>query len=244
MNRTASVLTLIAIACAAYVAADLAHETLGHGGACLASGGKVLLIDTTFEDCSIHSRWIDGAGPLAGIIVAIFCRGSVRATRKISNLRVFLVLLFSADAMFWNVGYLIKSGIAQTGDWHFLIERLEPANVWHIGLAVAGIALYIVAMRMLTRVWPTGRGMSSGQFTIMAYLTAAILSAAAGFFDPRGPHTILSDALPSSLAAVGLPLVGLRQHAEVGVARSPAWIIAGAISAIAFIAFLGPGVRF
>jgi hypothetical protein len=241
VNRTASVLTLIAIACAAYVVADLAHETLGHGGACLASGGKVSLIDTTFSDCSVRSRWIDGTGPLTGIAVALLAWLGARNTQS-ANLRVFLVLLF-ADAMFWNIGYMIKSGIAWAGDWHFLIAGQEPANFWHIGLAVAGFALYIVAMQMLVHVWPTGRGMSSGRFAMIAYLTAAALSAAAGFFDPRGPHTILSDALPSSLAAVGLPLVGLRQHMEIGIAPSPAWIATGAISAVVFIAILGPGIR-
>ena len=241
MNRTPSVLTLIAIACAAYVAADVAHETLGHGGACLASGGKVLLIDTTFNGCSIHSRWIDGAGPLVGIAVALLAWLGARKT-QIANVRVFLVLLF-ANAMFWNIGYLIKSGIARAGDWHFLIEGLEPTNVWHIGLAVAGFAFYLAAMRMLARTWPRGNGISSGQFAVMAYLTAAILSAAAGCFDPRGPHTILTDALPSSLASIGLPLVGLRQRTDVGITPSSIWIGAGAVSAIVFIAVLGPGIR-
>ena len=241
MNRTTSVLTLIAIACCAYAVADLAHETLGHGGACLASGGKVLLIDTTFEDCSVHSRWIDGAGPLTGIAVALLAWLGAR-NAKTANWRVFLMLLF-ADAMFWNIGYMLKSGMASAGDWHFLIEGLQPANAWHIGLAVAGFALYIAAIRMLARVWPAGRGLSSGQFAVIAYLTAAVLSAAAGFLDPRGPHTILGDALPSSLAAVGLPLVGLRQLTEVGITPSSAWMIAGAISAVVFVAILGPGIK-
>lgn len=241
MNRITSVLTLIAIACCAYAVADLAHETLGHGGACLVSGGRVLLIDTTFEDCSVHSRWIDGAGPLTGIAVALLAWLGARIT-QIANWRVFLVLLF-ADAMFWNIGYMIKSGMAWAGDWHFLIEGLQPANILHIAIAAAGIALYIVAMRMLVRVWPTGRALSSGQFAIIAFLTAAALSAAAGFFDPRGPDAILSDALPSSLGAVGLPLVGLRQHTEVGITPSPAWITVGAFSAVIFVAILGPGIR-
>ncbi|MEI9930709.1 MAG: hypothetical protein WDM89_09200 [Rhizomicrobium sp.] len=175
MKSTASVLTLIAIACAAYVAADLAHETLGHGGVCLASGGKVLLVDTTFEDCSIHSRWIDGAGPITGIVVALVAWMGARVTRT-ANLRAFLVLLY-ADAIFWNVGYAIKSGLGYTGDWHFLIEGWEPANGWHIGLAIAGVAGYIAAMRMLGRIWPGGEGISSGRFAVVAYLTAAILSA-------------------------------------------------------------------
>jgi len=241
VNRTTSVLTLIAIACCAYAVADLAHETLGHGGACLASGGKVLLIDTTFEDCSVHSRWIDGAGPLTGIAVALLAWLGARNT-QIANWRVFLVLLF-ADAMFWNIGYMIKSGIAWSGDWHFLIKGLQPANILHIAIAAAGIALYIAVMRMLVGVWPTGRGISSGQLAVIAYLTAAILSAAAGFLDPHGPHAILSDALPSSLGAVGLPLVGLRQRTEVGIVPSPTWIVVGAISAVIFVAILGPGIK-
>jgi hypothetical protein len=242
VNRAASIATLIAIACAAYVAADLAHETLGHGGACLASGGKVLLIDTTFEDCSIHSHWIDGAGPVAGIVVALLAWLGARKAQG-ANLRVFLTLLF-AFAIFWNVGYMIKSGLGYTGDWHFLIEGLEPASIWHIGLAVAGVALYIGAMRMLTRIWPAGNDLSAPLFAITAYLSAAALSAAAGYFDPRGPHIVLSDALPSSLAAFGFLLVGLRMRSRVAVTTSIPWLSAGLVSAALFVAVLGPGLRF
>jgi len=242
VNRAASFLTLIAIACTAYLVADLAHETLGHGGACLASGGKVLLVDTTFEDCSLHSRWIDGAGPIIGIVVALLAWLGARKVRS-TNLRVFLTLLF-ADAIFWNVGYMIKSGVGYAGDWHFLIEGLEPANIWHIGLALAGVALYIAAMRMLARVWPPGEGMGSGTFAVIAYLAATVLSAAGGYLDPRGAHIVLSDALPSSLAAIGLPLVGMRKGTQVSIMPSPMWIATGAISAIVFVAILGPGVRF
>lgn len=240
--KLASVATLIAIAFAAYVTADIAHEALGHGGACLLSGGRSLLVDTTFQDCSIRSRWIDGAGPLAGIIVSLL---AWIAARKVSNqnLRVFFPLVF-AYAAFWNVGYLVKSGIGYAGDWHFLIEGLEPAALWHIGIAVSGIALYVAAMRMLAPVWPRGDGMNSAAFAITAFLAAAALSAAAGYFDPRGPHTILTDALPSSLASFGLVLVGLRAKSHVAVARSTPWLIAGFASAALFIAVLGPGVRF
>jgi hypothetical protein len=86
--------------------------------------------------------------------------------------------------------------------------------------------------------------MASADFAITAYIAAAVLSAAAGYFDPRGPHTILTDALPSALAAVGLPLVGLRQQTQVTIKPSPTWIITGTISAIVFIAMLGPGISF
>jgi hypothetical protein len=242
LSRAASIATLIAIAWAAYVAADLAHETIGHGGACLASGGKVLLIDTTFEGCSIQSRWIDGAGPIMGIVVALLAWFGARGKQN-ANLRIFLTLLFT-DAIFWNVGYMVKSGLFYSGDWHFLIAGLEPANVWHIGLTFAGIALYIGAMRMLVRIWPVGDDMDSTSFGVTAYFAAAALSAAAGYLDPRGPHTILTDALPSSLAAFGLVLTGLRMQSRVAITPSIPWMMTGLICAALFIAVLGPGVRF
>lgn len=234
--------TLIAIAFAAYLAADLAHEGLGHGGACLALGGHVTLLDTTFESCSIGSRLIDGAGPVVGILVALLAWTGGRVARN-GNPRIFLCLLF-AFAMFWNVGYMIKSGLGGGGDWHFVVAGLEPALAWHLALAIFGVALYIVAMRMLAAIWPAGEGMPSLTFALAAYLAAVALSAAGGYLDPRGPQTVLTDALPSALAAIGLVLVGARRTTGVAASGSPAWIAAGLASALVFVAVLGPGLRF
>jgi hypothetical protein len=241
-TQPASFATLTAIAVTAYLVADTAHEALGHGGACLLSGGRSLLVDTTFQDCSIRSRWIDGAGPASGILVALLAWMAARQTVD-RNLRVFLALVF-AYAAFWNFGYLVKSGIGYTGDWHFLIEGLEPAAVWHFGIAAAGVVLYIAAMRILASLWPAGEGTSSLVFAVTAYLAAAALSAAAGYFDPRGPRTILTDALPASLAAFGLVLTGLRAKSGVAIAPSTPWTIAGLAGAAIFVAILGPGLPF
>jgi hypothetical protein len=238
--RAASFATLAAIACAAYLAADIAHEALGHGGACLVSGGRSLLVDTTFQNCSIRSRWIDGAGPVLGLAVALLAWISARASR--SNFRIFFVLVF-AYAAFWNLGYMVKSGIGYKGDWHFLIEGLEPAGIWHIGLTIAGVGSYLATMRMLAPIWPRGEDLTSASFTIVSLLAAAMLSAAAGYLDPRGTHIVVSDALPSSLASIGLVLVGLREKSGVAVIPSPAWFMAGLASATFFVAILGPGLR-
>ena len=234
-------LALVCIAFAADLAADLAHEALGHGGACLALGGRVLTVDTTFEDCSIKSYLIDGAGPMTGILVALLAWAGARVART-QSLRLFLVLLF-AFAAFWNVGYMIKSGLMHDGDWHFVIASPQPGAAWHIGLAILGIALYIVAMRMLVRVWPAGEDMTASSFALTAYLAATALSAMGGALDPKGHGAILTDALPSSLAAIGLVLVGVRRTSGVAVPVSAGWIGAGLLSAMLFVAVLGPGIR-
>lgn len=188
------------------------------------------------------SRLIDGAGPVVGILVALLAWAGARVASS-GNLRIFLCLLF-AFAMFWNLGYMIKSGLGGGGDWHFVVAGLKPAFAWHAGLAVLGIVLYVVAMRMLAAIWPAGEGMSSLTFALTAYLAASVLAAAGGALDPRGPQTMLTDALPSALASIGLVPVGARRSTGVAVTGSPAWIAAGLLSALVFVAVLGPGLRF
>jgi hypothetical protein len=249
----AQIATLICVAFAAYLAADVAHEALGHGGGCLLFGGHPIFVSTTTEFCSIRLNAIDTAGPVAGIIVALlaFAWLSLRPPRN-ASLRAFLSLTF-AFAIFWNVGYMMKSGLTDEGDWASTIAGLEPSGVWHIGLTALGFVLYVAAMRLLgvtlRKKLAAEVGVTPFAFALTAYLAAALLSVLGALFDPRGPHTILSDALPSSLGAIGLPWVGLvlnRRYPalRLAVPVSLAWIAIGLVSATIFIAVLGPGFYF
>jgi len=244
---------MIAAAAAAYAAADIAHEGLGHGGACLLEGGRLLVLSTTYADCSLSTRFIDGAGPTAGIIVALLAWLWVRLVppRRFAA-RAFLVCLY-AFAIFWNVGYMLKSGLFDAGDWASVIRGLQPTLFWHASLVAAGIVFYALAMRFLahairTRLAGSGEGTPRG-FAIAAYGTAALLSALAAAFDPRGAATILGDALPSSLGAVGFAYVGWimsRRDPALRLAATPSgsWQVGGFAVAALFIAVLGPGLRF
>ena len=60
--------TLVAIALVSYVIADIVHEALGHGGACLLSGGKAVALSTVHFECSISTRFISAAGTCANLI--------------------------------------------------------------------------------------------------------------------------------------------------------------------------------
>lgn len=248
------ILTLAAVAVAAFALADVAHETLGHGGMCAALGGKVLYVSTTFEDCSIRSWVIDGAGPCGGILAALLCwLWLATAPPRSGAARAFLLLGF-AFAAFWNFGYLIKSGLTDQGDWAFVIAGLKPALLWHAAITVAGIALYWISLRMLAAMMRRHLGSEEAAslppfaFSLIAYGAAASIACAGALFDPRGPATILSDALPSSLGAIGLPLAGalLARTApklRLALPGSFGWIAAGTIAGIAFVALLGPGLR-
>ncbi len=253
--RWGGVVTLVAVACAAFLVADVAHEGLGHGGACLALGGHVNLLSTTYEDCSIRGRLIDGAGPMTGIVFAVLAGAWLWfAPPRGPNARIFLSLVV-AFAGFWNVGYMIKSGLLDSGDWAFVIAGLRPAMAWHAGLTVLGIALYALTMRIFATLAETrlaSRDASSPKvlsFALTAYVAAGLLSAAGAVFDPRGSGTIWTDALPSSLGAIGLVWAAYslgRRMPELRIASpvSPAWIATGSVAASLFVAVLGPGLRF
>jgi hypothetical protein len=250
----ASTLTLCAIACAAYVAADIAHESLGHGGACLALGGKLIFVSTTNARCSLWAPLIDDAGPLIGILVALLALVWLRlAPPRAQTTRIFLCLVY-AFAIFWNVGYMIESGLLDRGDWTTVIAGLEPAAAWHAALAIAGIFLYGTAMRVLGATIAglpadgTAR-MRPFAMTLTAYLAAGALAIAAGFFDPQGRMRILTDSLPCSLGAIGLIWVGAEVNRRLPALRiavpfSPAWIAIGLVCIIFFVAILGPGWYF
>jgi hypothetical protein len=250
-------LTVAGIALAAFTVADIAHEAIGHGGACLALGGKVLLLSSTYEDCSLRSPLIDGAGPMAGIVAAIAFYLLLRLKPpKSSATRAFLFLGFAFTA-FWNFGYMIKSGIYNTGDWAFVVAGLHPQMVWRTILTIVGIVFYAVTMRLLTAslrrdlaaAEPSPSDQTPFVFTALAFGTAVIAAGAAGLLDPRGWQTVWTDAAPSALAAIGLVRVGYRMRqrdpaARVAIASSPAWIAIGGGAAVVLIAALGPGLRF
>jgi hypothetical protein len=245
--------TLIAIAYAAYFIADIAHEALGHGGMCLALGGKLIFLSTTYEDCSIHSRLIDGAGPMMGIIVGLLAWVWLKvATPRSENTRAFLFLTF-AFAIFWNVFYLIRSGITDQGDWAFVIAGLQPKLVWHIAMTVLGIVLYALAMRMtaasIRTEFPADSGISPFAFTSIAFVAAVILSAIAAQFDTRSVAPNLIDKLPSALTALGLVWAGYTvtratPALRIAVPQSLAWTAIGAATAVFFVAVLGAGLWF
>lgn len=252
--KIGSPITLIAIASVAFFVADVAHEGLGHGGACLASGGRMLSLSSTYEQCSVRSRWIDAAGPGVGILVALLAFGWLRWARPRSqNMRSFLCLLF-AFAIFWNVGYMVYSGLLHRGDWKFVIAGLEPAAVWRAALVAGGVILYAVAMRTLSALLArhfaeNDEGWRPHTFALVALTAATLLAAVGGTFDPRGRAIIFTDALPSALSSFGLVWVGLvlsRRWPNLRIATpaSPTWIGVGFVCAAIFVAVLGPGLRF
>src|SRR5450432_1467618 len=151
------VATLCSLAAMAFVAACFAHEALGHGTACVATGGTVTLLTSVYFKCSASLPIVDAAGPSMNLAVALGAAMMLRRSHGPAA-RTFLALLLAFNG-FWGAGYFLFSGAANTGDWAFVLRdlSLEPRWLWRIAMVATGAWLYGVALRHVAPVLPRGR---------------------------------------------------------------------------------------
>jgi hypothetical protein len=97
-------LTIAAIAIAATVIADFIHEGLGHGGACVATGGRPLAISTVHFECSADTRLVAAGGTLANLILGALFWAAARAVKRAAPWRYFVWLLMTFN-LFQAGGY-------------------------------------------------------------------------------------------------------------------------------------------
>jgi hypothetical protein len=154
------------------------------------------------------------------------------------------------------------SGIGGIGDWAVVVRDLHPAALWRLGLVVAGGVLYLlVAPRLfmpeLEPFLPADREQRVARvrtLTLLPYLAGGATFAIAGALNPLGWIYVLISAVAASFGGTSLlawyPVLWARRvpvsspEVPLGVARSPAWLVAAAVTLFVFIGVLGPGIRF
>ena len=71
-------LTVTTIALVAYAASNVVHEGVGHGGACVALGGRPLVLSSVHFECGdeamgvLARRGVSAAGTIANFIASAF----------------------------------------------------------------------------------------------------------------------------------------------------------------------------
>jgi hypothetical protein len=255
------VLTLSSIAVVAYTVADVLHEGLGHGGACLLSACRPVLLTAVSFQGTLDSRFISAGGSIvnaiAGAVFFVFGRMFRHASPRA---RFFLWLAMTINLL-QPAGYLLFSGTANIGDWADVIRGLQPAWVWRLGLALTGALAYwlvvwlaLLEMRPLIGSESKARVRAAWRFTLIPYFTGAVLYCIAGSLNPSGMILVGISAAAASLGGTsglawmastlrGNWIPGGNYGSPVLVARSWAWIAFAAAVAAAFISVLGPGVK-
>jgi hypothetical protein len=164
--------------------------------------------------------------------------------------------------LFSATGYFLFSGVGGIGDWAEFIQGLGAQWLWRIGLAVFGAASYMLAacislleMRPLIGSDKEQRYRCAVRLAWIPYFAGGILMCIAGALNPVGMTLILISAAASTFGgSSGLlwstqllrgTLIPYGPPAEpMPIPRSWPLIAATCIIAVAFVAVLGPSVRF
>ena len=266
-NVPTDALTVIAVSALAFIASNVLHEGLGHGGACLLVGGKPLSLTAVYFDhdsaglSDLRSRFIAAGGPIVNLVTGIIGLIALRGMKGVPGPGRYLVWLVTTLGLFMATGYLLFSGVGGIGDLAIVTKGLQPAWLWRVLLALAGAALYllsaIVAAAEFGRIaGPPGDTLvpRARRIALVSYLTGAVVICAAGILNPQGFIFVLISAVASTLGgASGLlwmmrmlqsPRFSRPDSAELALPRSWGWIVAAAVALLIYVAVLGPGIQF
>jgi len=252
-------LTIAGIAIVAYILASVLHEGVGHGGACLLSGGKVLVISTVDMECSADNRLVTAGGTLMNVAAAALCVALGRVTN--TQLKYFLWLSLTVN-LFTAAGYFLFSGIGGFGDWASFIQGLSPQWAWRTGMTIFGAAAYLLVARFsLLQLRPLigndreKRFVRAVRLSRMPYFAGGTLACIAGSLNPHGMILVALSAAASTFGGTSGLLwmiywlkgdrIPLGSDPEpMPIRRSWPWILTAGALALAFVFVLGPGVRF
>ncbi len=244
----------------AYILADVAHEALGHGGACVLTGGHPLLITTVNMDCSADNQFVIAGGTLMNVIAAgIFFLLGRRASHSSPHLKYFAWLSMTVNLLDAS-GYLAFSGIGGFGDWALFTQSFTPQWAWRVGLSIVGIAAYVLCVRWsLLELRPlVGSGprryIVARSLCLPPYFVAGIVLCIAAAFNPQGWFLVVMAAAAPTFGGKSALAWGpewLRGNtipagpdaAPVPIPRSWPWIVAAIVIAVCFISTLGPGIH-
>jgi hypothetical protein len=209
-SRKPDRLTLASIAVLAYVISTVAHEAVGHGGACLVVGCTPrVLTSMSFDGDYTHfprlaERIIAAGGYVVNLIVAALAFLMLRRIRPGNPASWVFCWLLGTVSLLQATGYLLFSGLGGIGDWVVVVADLPGGALWHIGLAIVGGVTYWLAVRqsMLLlgpRLHTAMRSREAYGYTLIAYFAGGTVAIVAGMFDPSAAALLLISAAAASL---------------------------------------------
>lgn len=240
-------LTIAAIAIVAMCMTTAAHEAVGHGGACIAAGGRVAQLTSVFFQCRPSSWLIAAAGPAGNLIWGLLAAGIA------GNLRGTLRLLFTLTALFsllWKAGYMLYAAVFNDGDYYFALRGIfgDATPLMRAILGALGAALYFISLnlgRTLLQPFAT-ESVRMREMLRTAWLAATIAALAATLLYAPDRMGAFKQAL-LEIGAASAPLMLLRREYRGG-GDAPAtglnvlWIAAAAAIYAGFALTLGRGI--
>ena len=259
--------TIAAIAVVAYSLANVLHEGLGHGGACLLVGGHPRTLNAIFftydhaQVSSTGARVIAAAGGVVNLMTGAAALGALKITRLRNPALRYFLWLFAAVSMSMAFGYLLFSGVLGLGDWIPVFDGLASIWVIRAGLAIVGGILYfVVAPKLLSSACVeffdrrTNAAPQVKRLMRLPYLVGGVLFVLAGLPNPEGVKVMLTSAIAASFGGASLLAwhsfaprelqAPTSRGADFALRFSIPWIAAAIVTVILFVGVLGRGIGY
>jgi hypothetical protein len=243
--------TVCAIAVLAVCATTVAHEVIGHGGACIALGGRITQLTNVYFQCSVQSVFVAPAGPAGNFFVGTLAWIAQRVLPPQLSRARLLSLLVMAFSFFWEAGYLVSSMVSGHGDYFTAAKDFlsGPQWAWRIELGLCGLILYVLFIRTLGKC-VAGFTTESGRVSPLlgtAWLTAMATAWIAALLYAPARGDSFTGATCEILAACPMlyPFNRIRatqNDAAPPILRSYLWIGGGVVVFCLFAATLGRGI--
>src|SRR5262249_14732043 len=136
-------LTVAAIGLVAYALANLLHEGLGHGGACLLVGGRPVVLSSLHFDGDTEgltrgaNRLIAAGGTLVNLLVGGIALAALSRSRRLPAQARYFFWLLAFVNLFHGTGYFLFSGVAGIGDWASVIAGWPMPCLWRLVMAAS-----------------------------------------------------------------------------------------------------------
>jgi len=183
-----------------YIIADIAHEAIGHGGACLIAGGEITLLTSVYFRSAIHSFITDAFGPLTNLAIGLLLWTLLRKTNHLKAYTQLLLLHTMTFNLFWFSWLCFYAGITNKGDFAFDISGTTELLTWRIFLIVVGILSYRIFFYLIAGVALKIFNSFKTNFSIqhllqlflIPYLSAGVSALiAVSFFNPHSIDTFI-----------------------------------------------------
>ena len=226
-------------------------------------GNRLLLSSVHFECAdeamsALARRGVAAAGTIVNFMAGAIGLVAFRATNPLSRPHVaYFLWLFTTLNLLMGAGYFLFSGVGNIGDWATVASGIASPLIWRPAMAVFGGALYFLLARRSGQWLGALVGSDdlsmrrSRLLSVPAYIAGGLLFCISGLFNPVGPVLIAISAASASLGgASGLLWLtqftrdSKRSAEPAELQRSYAWITAGCIALLIFVAILGPGIHF
>jgi len=264
---------VISLSIIAYIFQNILHEFIGHGGATILVGGKLVSWTTAYLEHDLDPvsqtgrRIVAAAGPVMNMLFGLIFwlvlvrqrQGIEEGTQRYPSAWTFLLWLFMTINLLTGTGYFFFSGFSGMGDWIHVVQGFGSLWLWRVIMVVLGIFVYLLSVWIsLKELNPLigsdeNRMKRAFKLSMIPYLYGSFSSSLGAIFNPLSILFVFTSAVSSFGGTSGLAwmtqLYSTRWFPAIDkpvirIDRNWNIVSLAAILLSVHIIFLGRGIRF